>query len=185
MYNITLPPVLQIVYWVLVIVMAVGMVGAFVPAIPGISLIAISAFIWMAVNNFQTGVVAFSVAIVVFGLSTLVDFLAGYVGAKQAGASKWGQWGAMIGGIVGILGLLPTVPFGGPLSPVLGIILGSALGAIVGELLYRKDALVAVKAALGILVGSIVGNLIQGLLAIVTTIIFIWTTWGDMSRLGG
>lgn len=185
MYNITLPPVLQIVYWVLVIVMAVGMVGAFVPAIPGISLIAIAAFIWMAINNFQTGVVAFSVAIVVFGLSTLVDFLAGYVGAKQAGASKWGQWGAMIGGIVGILGLLPTVPFGGPLSPVLGIILGSALGAIVGELLYRKDALVAVKAALGILVGSIVGNLIQGLLAVVTTIIFIWTTWGDMSRLGG
>ena len=50
-----------------------------------------------------------------------VDFLAGYIGAKQAGASKWGQIGAFVGLLLGFFGLLPTLPFGGPL---LGILFG-------------------------------------------------------------
>lgn len=166
-----------ILYWCLVALMLIGIVGAVVPAIPGISLIAIAAFVWMLATGFNNGVTAFAVAIVVLGLGILVDFLAGYWGAKQAGASQWGQIGAVIGMVVGILGLLPTVPFGGPLSPVLGIIIGSVVGAAIGEFLYRRDAVAAGKAALGIVVGTLIGNLIQAILALATTIVFLITTW--------
>ncbi|MBL1174968.1 DUF456 domain-containing protein [Pantanalinema sp. GBBB05] len=166
-----------ILYWCLVAVMLIGIVGAVVPAIPGISLIAIATFVWMLATGFNSGVIAFAVAIVVLGLGILVDFLAGYWGAKQAGASKWGQIGAVVGMVIGILGLLPTVPLGGPLSPVLGIIIGSVLGAAIGEFLYRRDLVAAGKAALGIVVGTLVGNLIQAVLALATMIVFLVTTW--------
>jgi hypothetical protein len=47
----------------------------------------------------------------------------------------------------------------------------------VGEFLFRKDLMVAIKAGVGIVVGSIVGNLIQGVLAIATVAVFIFTTF--------
>jgi uncharacterized protein len=169
-----------ILYWVLIAVMIVGIIGAVVPAIPGISLIAIATLVWAAATSFANGTTALIVAIVVLILGIGIDFLAGYLGAKKAGASQWGQIGAIVGLLLGMFGFLPALPVGGP---IIGIIFGSALGAIVGEFLYRKDLKIALKAALGIIVGSIVGNLIQGLLALATVIFFLITTWPYYSSL--
>lgn len=164
---------LTVLYWILVAVMVVGIVGAVVPAIPGISLIAGAIFIWGLATSFNSVAIPLTVAIVLLLLSVGIDFLATVWGAKQAGASKWGQIGAIIGLFVGLFGLLPALPFGGPL---LGMVLGPLLGALIGELLYHKDWQRAGKAAIGIVVGSIVGNLIQGVFAIATVIVFLWTT---------
>lgn len=164
-------------YWVLVVTMLVGIVGAVVPGIPGVSLILAAVVVWGAVNGFGTISVALAVAIAIFVLSLGIDFLAGYWGAKKAGASNWGQIGAIVGFILGLLGLLPTVPIGGPLGPIIGILIGPLLGAIVGEFLFRKDLMIAIKAGLGIVVGSLIGNLIQGVLAVLAVGIFIFTTY--------
>ena len=161
-------------YWLLVTVMIVGIVGAVVPAIPGISLIAVAIFVWGLVNGFPSVGIALTVAVVMLLAGVGIDLLATYWGAKQAGASKWGQIGAIVGLVVGVLGLLPALPFGGPL---VGILLGPLLGAVVGEYLYRRDLQLAAKAAIGIVVGSLIGNLIQGVLAIATVGVFLWTTW--------
>jgi uncharacterized protein len=163
-------------YWLLVAVMVVGIVGAIVPGIPGVSLILASVVIWGAVKGFATVSLALPVAIVVFVASLGIDFLATYWGAKKAGASNWGQVGSLIGFVVGILGFLPTIPIGGPIGIILGILLGPLLGAIVGEYLYRKNVMVAIKAGLGIVVGSLLGNLFQGVLAIATVAVFVFTT---------
>jgi uncharacterized protein YqgC (DUF456 family) len=164
-------------YWILVAVMLLGVIGAIVPGIPGISLILAAVVIWGAVKGFATVSVALPVAIAVFVVSLGVDFLATYWGAKKAGASHWGQIGALVGFILGFLGFLPTIPIGGPIGVVIGILLGPLLGAIVGEYIYRKDVMVAVKAGMGIVVGSVLGNLLQGVFAIVTVGIFIFTTF--------
>lgn len=167
-----------ILYWLLVALMVVGIIGAVVPGIPGTSLILIAIVIWGAVQGSLGSVgVPLAVAISVLLLSVGIDFLATYWGARRAGASSWGQIGAIVGLVVGILGLLPALPFGGPL---LGILLGPLLGAIVGEYLYRRDLKVAFKAGVGIVVGSLVGNLIQGLLAIAVVGVFLFTTWSQM-----
>ncbi|HLO87262.1 MAG TPA: DUF456 family protein [Nostocaceae cyanobacterium] len=169
---------MQIIYWLLIAVMIVGIVGAVVPAIPGSSLILASVIIWGVVSHSFTAIkIPLIVTIIVLLLSMGVDFLAGYIGAKQAGASKWGQIGAVVGFVLGFLGLLPTLPFGGPL---LGMLLGPLLGAIIGEYLYRKNIGIAVKAGIGIVVGSLVGNLLQGLLAIAAVIVFLATTWSQV-----
>lgn len=161
-------------YWTIVAVMVVGIVGAVVPTLPGISLIVGAIVVWGFVKGFSTVGIALAVSIVLLLASLTIDFLATYMGAKQAGASKWGQIGALIGLVVGLFGLLPALPVGGPLF---GIILGPLLGAVIGEFLYRKDLAAAIKAAVGILVGTIVGNLIQGIFAIASVLVFLWTTW--------
>ncbi|QLE55284.1 DUF456 domain-containing protein [Nostoc sp. TCL26-01] len=166
---------MQIVYWLLIAVMIVGVIGAVVPAIPGTSLILIAIIIWGIVSSsFAAIKIPLVVTVIVLILSIGVDFLAGYLGAKQAGASKWGQIGAFVGLILGFFGLLPALPFGGPL---LGILLGPLLGAIIGEYIYRRELWLAVKAGIGIVVGTLVGNLIQGVLAIAAVAVFIFTTW--------
>lgn len=164
-----------ILYWVLVALMVVGIIGAVVPGIPGTSLILVAVVIWGIVNgSFSTVTIPLVMTVTVLLLSIGIDFLATYWGAKQAGASKWGQIGAFIGLVVGILGLLPALPFGGPL---LGILLGPLLGAILGEYFYCRNIKLALKAGVGIVVGSLVGNLIQGVLAFAAVGVFLFTTW--------
>ncbi|UKO96280.1 DUF456 domain-containing protein [Nostoc sp. UHCC 0870] len=166
---------MQIIYWLLLALMIVGIIGAVVPAIPGTSLILVAIIIWGIVSH---SFVSIQIPLIVTGivliLSIGVDFLAGYIGAKQAGASKWGQIGAFVGFILGFLGLLPTLPVGGPL---LGILFGPLLGAIIAEYIYCRQLGLAIKAGIGIVVGTVVGNLIQGLLAIAAVAVFLWTTW--------
>ncbi|MEA5616894.1 DUF456 family protein [Cronbergia sp. UHCC 0137] len=169
---------MQIIYWLLIVVMIVGVIGAVVPAIPGSSLILTAVIAWGLISGSIAAIkTPLIVTIVVLLLSIGVDFLAGYLGAKQAGASKWGQIGAFVGLLCGFFGLLPALPFGGPL---LGILLGPLLGAIIGEYLYRRNLGAAVKAGIGITVGTLVGNLIQGLLAIGAVIVFLITTWSQV-----
>ncbi|WGV25057.1 DUF456 domain-containing protein [Halotia branconii] len=166
---------MQIIYWLLLALMIVGVIGAVVPAIPGSSLILIGIIIWGIVSSsFAAIKIPLIVTVIVLLLSIGVDFSASYLGARQAGASKWGQIGAIVGLIVGFLGLLPTLPFGGPL---LGILLGPLLGAIIGEFIFRRDLWLATKAGVGIVVGSLIGNLIQGLLAVAAVVVFVVTTW--------
>lgn len=161
-------------YWLLVALMLVGVVGAVIPGIPGTSLILVAILIWGAVAGFNLVSIPLAIAIIVLLLSIGIDLLATYWGAKRAGASHWGQMGAIIGLLVGFLGFLPALPFGGPL---LGLILGALLGAMVGEYLYRHDIRLAAKAALGVIVGSLIGNVIQGVLALAIVIVFLVTTW--------
>ncbi len=166
-----------VLYWSLVALMVVGIVGAVVPGIPGTSLIVAGIVIWGAVNGFSSVGIALGVAIVVFLFSIGIDFLATYWGAKKAGASNWGQIGSIVGFIFGVLGFLPTIPIGGPIGLIVGILIGPLVGAIVGEFLYRKDITIAIKAGVGIVVGSLIGNLIQGVLALLTVGIFLFTTF--------
>jgi uncharacterized protein len=168
---------MTLLYWLLVIVMVVGAIGAVVPAVPGIILSVAAITIWGMAHGFSGVELPLTVAVVAWLSSVAIDFLASYLGAKHAGASNWGQIGAMVGLFVGLFGLLPALPFGGPF---LGILIGPLLGAIVGEFLYCKDWKVSLKAGLGILVGTVLGNLIQGLLAVAVLIIFLVTTWSQV-----
>jgi uncharacterized protein YqgC (DUF456 family) len=165
---------MAVLYWLLVALMIVGVIGAVVPGIPGTSLVVVAIAIWGFVQGFAGLWIPIAVAITVLLLSVGVDLLATYWGAKKAGASKWGQIGAIVGLLLGFFGLLPALPFGGPL---LGILIGPLAGAIIGEYLYRRDLNLAVKAGVGIVVGSLIGNLIQALLAIAAVIVFLVSTW--------
>ena len=117
---------------------------------PGVSLIAVAIFVWGVATSFGTVWVSLTLAAVVLLLSIGIEFLAASWGARKAGASIWGQLGPIVGLVATVLGLLPTLPIGGPIGPLVGILVGPFLGAIVGEYLYRKDFAIAFKAGVGL-----------------------------------
>jgi uncharacterized protein len=174
------PPWHLAVYWLLVLVMGVGVVGAVVPALPGITLIVGAIALWGLVAGFAGLQWALGVAIAALLLSVLIDYLAGVLGAQRVGASSWGQIGAFIGMFVGLFGLLPFLPTG---IPLLGLVAGTVLGAFIGEFLHRRELKLlqrlkqSIKVGLAIVVGTLVGNLLQGILALISLVIFLVTTW--------
>lgn len=167
-------------YVLLVLVMVVGIAGAFIPGLPGATLILGMVVVWGLIKGFTGLWVALGAAIAAFVLGMAVDYLAGIIGAQRVGASSWGQIGAIVGMMLGLLGLLPTLPVGGPL---LGMVLGTMTGAFGGEFLYRRElpltqrAKQATKVGFAIVLGSLVGNILQGFLALLAVGVFVFTTW--------
>lgn len=174
---------LVILYWVLLAVMLVGVIGAVVPGIPGPSLILVAILVWCVATQFAIPLLPLGLIFVALILSALVEWLASYWGAKQVGASQWGQLGMFAGMALGFFGLLPALPLGGPIA---GVLLGGLLGGFVGEFLYRGNlptgerVKTAGKVSLAIGLGNIVGNLIEVTLAIAAIGVFIWSTWSSI-----
>jgi uncharacterized protein YqgC (DUF456 family) len=169
-----------ILYWLLILVMLCGVIGAVVPALPGITLIVGAIVIWGLVAGFAGLKLALGVAIAALVLSFAIDYLAGVLGAQRVGASQWGQIGAFIGMFLGLFGLLPLLPTG---IPLLGILLGTVLGAFIGEFLHRRELKLwqrikqSAKVGIAIVVGTLVGNILQGILALASVVVFLVTTW--------
>ncbi len=174
-----------LIYWLLVATILLGVVGAFIPAIPGPSLIVGAVIIAGFVYGWSQVQTALIVSLVVLALCFAIEYLAGILGGQKAGASHWGQIGSMVGLGLGIFGLLPALPLGGPL---VGIFLGPFIGAVVGELIYlQRDGEVpgidrlqkSLKAGIGIVAGSVLGLLMQGLLSLFALGVFLSTTFSN------
>ena len=171
---------ITILYWIVLALMAIGVIGAMIPGLPGSSIIMVAILIWSIATGFARIGWPMMIIFVVLILSAGVEYLALFFGAKQSGASKWSQYGAIAGMVLGFIGLLPALPIGGPLF---GVLFGAILGAFVGEYLYRSnlesgDRLQqALKASAGIVIASLIGNIIEALLAALAVAIFIYSTW--------
>ena len=168
------------IYWIVLAVMAIGVIGAIIPGLPGSSIILLAILGWSIYTGFAgigwPMILIFAVLI----LSASVEYIALYFGAKQSGASKWSQYGAIAGMVLGFVGLLPALPFGGPL---IGVLFGAIIGAFVGEYAYRSNLdgsarmQQALRASAGVVIASLIGNIIEALLAAVAVAIFIYSTW--------
>ena len=168
------------IYWIVLGVMGIGVIGATVPGLPGSSIILLAILGWSIVTGFAEIGLPMILIFTILILSAGVEYLALYFGAKQAGGSKWCQYGAIIGMVMGFVGLLPLLPLGGPL---VGVLVGAVLGGFMGEYLYRSNLesgariQQAFKASAGIVIASIIGNIIEALLAALAVAIFIYSTW--------
>ncbi len=168
------------IYWIVLAVMAIGVIGAMIPGLPGSSIILVAILIWSIITGFAGIGLPMIIIFTVLILSAGVEYIALYFGAKQSGASKWSQYGAIAGMVLGFIGLLPALPFGGPL---IGVLFGAIIGAFVGEYAYRSNLEgsarmnQALKASAGIVIASLIGNIIETLLAALAVALFIYSTW--------
>ncbi len=115
-------------YLIAAAMIVAGLVGAVLPALPGLPLV----FGGMLVAAWTDGFDHVPVwVLVLLGLLTLcsmaVDFWATAHGARRVGASRKAVVGAMLGTLVGL--------FFGPV----GLLLGPFAGALAGELLHRRS----------------------------------------------
>jgi uncharacterized protein YqgC (DUF456 family) len=144
-----------LLYILAAVLIVVGLLGVILPALPGLPLV----YGGMLLAAWTDGFERISVlTLVVLGiltlLSLLIDFIATAMGAKRVGASRWAVAGAAIGTIAGLF-------FG-----FVGVFIAPFIGAVVGELLYRRkmsggDLGDAAKIGLGTWLGIIFGVVVK------------------------
>jgi hypothetical protein len=131
-----------------------GLAGLLLPALPGLPLI----FAGLLLTAWAGEFLLIGVWPLVFiGLLMLVgmgvDFLAGLLGTKSVGASKWAMVGAGLGALIGLFFGLP------------GLLLGPFVGAIAGELIATDRLEQAMKAGVGAALGMILGGIAKIVIA--------------------
>jgi uncharacterized protein len=142
---------MEIAAWSILIVLTIaGVIGAFVPVMPGAVLILIGALI----HKLMLPEVLSWWSILVLGgcvlLTLIIDFFGSVMGAKWSGAGRWGLGGAGCGALIGLF-------FGIP-----GLILGPLLGAFFGELVFAgRQMKEAMKAGIGAGVGFILATILR------------------------
>ncbi len=155
--------------WTLVILLMIaGVIGSVVPYIPGAALIVAGAVVHqlMLGGDRMAGWWIIGVLLIMAILSYAVDIVAGAMGARRYGASKWGAWGGFIGAIVGLFFGLP------------GLLLGPVVGVLAGELiLARKQIGPAASASWGTILGSLLGVLGKFLIAMAMVAVFAISLW--------
>lgn len=133
-----------------VLLVGAGVVGLVLPAVPGIALVFLGAVAIAAADEFtRVGPWTLALIALLAIAASVLDYLAGVLGAKKFGASRWGVAGALLGLVLGL-------PLGLP-----GLVFGPAVGAVALELLRDPDARRAWRAGFGTLVGLLVGTAIK------------------------
>lgn len=147
-----------------VICFIAGVAGSVLPVLPGAILIWVGMLLYGILTKFTTLNTFFFIgqALAVV-LVYAVDYLAGIVGVKRFGGSRYAVYGSLAGVVFGIIIMGPA-----------GIIFGPFIGAIAGELLNRQQLNTAIRSGIGTLVGLLGGTLLK--LAIEVTMI-IWFFW--------
>ncbi len=149
---------------VTVIILIIGVLMSLFPVLPGIPIIFAVFLVYGLVEGFHHITPLFLAAMfMVTVLSYVIDNVAGWWGAKKFGASRVGVYGAILGG--GMLGVF---------NPVLGIIIGPFIGAVVAELIFSRCALQdALKVGVGTLVGFAGGSIVRSIVALFMVIVFL------------
>ncbi len=134
-------------YIIAAVLVIVGVLGTILPALPGLPLVFAGLLLAAWTDGFQH-VSGWTMGVlgVITALAMTLDFIAGLMGTKLAGASKWAMLGAAVGTVVGIF-------FG-----LIGLILGPFVGALIAELIYREDLREASKAGFGAWLGLLMGT---------------------------
>lgn len=149
-----------------------GLIGAIVPLVPGPLLIWLGALLWAWQDGFEA--IGWP-TLLALGLLTILawgsDLILTTLGSRWAGAGWKAVAGAIIGGFLG--GLL----FSGVI-PVLGTLLGAALGGVSGilavEYLDKRNWPEAFQAAKGYILGFLAAAVLEAWLAFLMIVIFVW-----------
>ncbi|WP_337870759.1 DUF456 domain-containing protein [Meiothermus sp.] len=149
--------------WLFVVVWVVALFATFIPVVPaGFIIVGVALLHEVLVGFSELSLSVWIGLAVLTVLSSLVDNIAGALGARHFGGSRQGVWGAFIGGILGIFVL-----------PPLGLFLMPWVGAYVGELVAGRSAENALRGAWGAVLGLLGGlagkfliHLVMGVLVI-------------------
>jgi uncharacterized protein len=143
-----------------------GIVGSVLPWLPGPLFILAGAVLWAFATDFETlGWGRLAILAALTGLSAVLSFVAGAVGARRYGASRWGIVGALVGGLVGV--------FFGPL----GLIFGCVIGAVAAELLRGARVGESVRSGVGALLGMVTGLLADLVVSLTMIGLFLYWVW--------
>jgi len=147
------------------ILMLVGILGSFLPVLPGPPISWIGLLLLYLTEAVPDDWWLLGITLVFAIAVFILDYIIPAVGTKKFGGSKAGIAGTIVGLLVAII-----FPVLGPF----GIIVWPFVGALVGELINKADQKTALKAAFGSFLGFLTGTFMKFLIAIIYLGIFIW-----------
>ena len=144
------------------VLLAAGIVSCVLPILPGPVISYLALILLCLARGWHTFSVPLLVVLGVLAVAvTVLDNVLPVLTARKWGAGKAGIWGSIIGMIAGMF-LLP--PF--------GAILGTLVGAVLGELLFGKAKDRALQAGWGVFVGTMLALAVK--LAVSGAIAFVY-----------
>jgi len=143
------------------IIILAGLVGIFLPVVPGIPVVLAGMLLGGLIGHFISPL-GIAVLVILAIISFLMDFFSGALGAKYSGAGLLGMLGAVLGAILGfsLLGLV-------------GMFIGPALGVLIFELLAKRDVKKSTRSAGYTLISTVIGIVVNILIALTMLAIFI------------
>jgi uncharacterized protein YqgC (DUF456 family) len=154
-----------VLYALAAVLIVLGLIGALVPAMPGIPLIFGGIWLIAGVDHYHHLGKGWLISIAVIGIVGLgMDLLAGALGAKRVGASQQAVWGALLGTLIGFFFGLP------------GVLLGPFLGAVLGELSAGNSVLRSTHVGVSTWIGLIFGTLFK-LVSSITMVALFGVAW--------
>ncbi len=150
-------------WWALsVLLIVAGLAGTVLPALPGTAFVLAGIVLGAWIDDFtRVPVWVVGVCTVLAVLAWVLDYVAGLLGARRAGASKQALIGAAVGTVVGLF------------MGIVGVLFMPLVGAAVGEYLARRDERQAVAVGVATWLGIMAGLLAKVVLACVMIGIFI------------
>lgn len=154
---------MTVLLWVLsVLLIVVGLAGAVLPALPGTVLVLAGIVLGAWIDDFaRVGTTTLAVIAVLAVLSWVLDYVAGLLGARRAGASREALIGAALGTVAGIF------------TGLVGVLFMPFVGAVAGEYLARRDHGGAVRVGAATWIGIMVGMLAKVVLGFMMVGLFV------------
>lgn len=166
MIQLLLPPMDIIILIIALVLIISGILGSFLPVLPGIPLSWIGLLLLHLTSvvpmNYAFLGITLVVTIIIFAMQYFIPAL----GTKYFGGSKKGMIGATLGLVIGIF-----IPVPG------GILIGAFLGAFLGEMVNKRDSHIALKAAFGSFIGLMASTFMEFLVTFVFMILFFMKLW--------
>lgn len=153
----------DIAWWLLSAALIVaGLAGTVLPALPGTALVLAGIVLGAWIDDFtRIGPWTLAVIALLAVAAWLLDYAAGLLGAKRAGASRQALWGAALGTVAGLF------------AGLVGVLFLPLVGAAVGEYLARRDHQHAARVGLSTWLGLMAGLLAKVVIAFVMVGIFL------------
>lgn len=133
--------------WIIsVLLIVAGVAGTVLPLLPGTALVLAGMLLGAWIDGFErVGGVTVGVLVALAVVSWVLEYVAGLMGAKRAGASKQALIGAALGTVAGLL------------MGLVGVLFMPLVGAAVGEYLARRDEQRAMRVGVATWLGILVG----------------------------
>ncbi|HEY6135216.1 MAG TPA: DUF456 family protein [Rubrivivax sp.] len=133
--------------WLLsAVLMIVGVAGTVLPALPGAVFVLAGIVLAAWIDGFsRVGVGVVVIVSVLAVLSWVLEYVAGMLGAKKAGASRQALIGAALGTVLGLF------------AGFIGVLFMPLVGAALGEYIARRDSGQAVKVGVSTWLGLMAG----------------------------
>lgn len=144
----------------------IGLAGTVLPLLPGTLLVWGGVLLGAWIDDFaRVSVMTVVIISILAVLAWALDFVAGLIGAKRVGASKWALVGAALGTVVGIfMGLV-------------GVLFMPLVGAAIGEYWSQRNQQRVAKVAFATWLGLMVGMVAKVVLSFVMVGIFVVALW--------